>query len=120
MRFSRKFRGAGKRARAVRSPAPNDRVPKRGVAASGYDVMLIGLPGDRQVGRAVIASTLPLPQSASPFDIAPTLLTLLAWQLTKPWMRCAAALLALCATLPGEVRTPGEFLLNYAISLSTI
>jgi hypothetical protein len=46
------------------------------------------------------------------------LLTLLAWQLTKPWMRCAAALLALCATLPGEVRTPGEFLLNYVLSLA--
>jgi hypothetical protein len=51
------------------------------------------------------------------------LITLLAWQLTKPgtklWMlRCAAALLALCATIPGEVRTPGEFLLNYVISLA--
>ncbi len=45
------------------------------------------------------------------------LLTLLAWQLTKPWMRYAAALLALCATVPSEVRTPGEFLLQYAISL---
>ena len=45
------------------------------------------------------------------------LLTLLAWQLTKPWMRYAAALLALCATVPSEVRTPGEFLLQYTISL---
>ena len=31
---------------------------------------------------------------------------------------CAAALLALCATIPGQVRTPGEFLLHYAISLA--
>ena len=46
------------------------------------------------------------------------LLTLLAWQLTRPWMRWAAALLALCATIPGEVRTPGEFILNYVISLA--
>jgi hypothetical protein len=46
------------------------------------------------------------------------LLVLLAWQLTRPWMRYAAALLALCATIPGEVRTPGEFLLNYVISLA--
>src|SRR5262249_9722970 len=46
------------------------------------------------------------------------LLALLAWQLTKPWMRWAAALLALCATIPGEARTPGEFILNYVISLA--
>ena len=32
-------------------------------------------------------------------------------------MRWTAALVALCATLPSEVRTPGEFLLHYAISL---
>jgi hypothetical protein len=44
---------------------------------------------------------------------------LLAWQLTKPWTRYAAVLLALCATLPSEVRTPGEFLLHYTISLAT-
>jgi membrane protease YdiL (CAAX protease family) len=47
------------------------------------------------------------------------LLTLLAWQLTKPWMRCAATLLALCAIIPSEVRTPGEFVLHYVISLIT-
>jgi hypothetical protein len=46
------------------------------------------------------------------------LVVLLAWQLTKPWMRYAAVLLALCATLPSEVRTPGEFLLHYTISLA--
>jgi hypothetical protein len=51
------------------------------------------------------------------------LLALLAWQLTRPLkqmrvMRYAAALLALCATLPSEVRTPGEFLLHYTISLA--
>jgi len=34
-------------------------------------------------------------------------------------MGYAAALLALCATLPSEVRTPGEFLLHYTISLVT-
>jgi len=46
------------------------------------------------------------------------LLALLAWQLTRPWMRYGAALLALCATLPSEIRTPGEFLLHYAISFA--
>src|ERR1039458_6166423 len=51
------------------------------------------------------------------------LVALLAWQLTGPakqrrMMRYGAALLALCATLPSEVRTPGEFLLHYGISLA--
>jgi hypothetical protein len=46
------------------------------------------------------------------------LLALLAWQLTRPWMRYGAGLLALCATLPGEIRTPGEFLLAYTVSLA--
>jgi hypothetical protein len=52
------------------------------------------------------------------------LVVLIAWQLTQPLKpvrvtRYAAALLALCATLPSEVRTPGEFLLHYTISLAT-
>ena len=47
------------------------------------------------------------------------LVVLIAWQLTKSWTRYAAVLLALCATLPSEVRTPGEFLLHYTISLAT-
>jgi membrane protease YdiL (CAAX protease family) len=47
------------------------------------------------------------------------LLALLAWQLSRPWMRYAAVLLALCATLPSEVRAPGEFLLHFTISLAT-
>jgi hypothetical protein len=46
------------------------------------------------------------------------LVVLLVRQLTKPWVRWAAALFALAATLPGEVRTPGEFLLHYTISLA--
>jgi hypothetical protein len=33
-------------------------------------------------------------------------------------MRAAAVLIALCAAIPGEVRTPGEFLLHYALSLA--
>jgi hypothetical protein len=41
----------------------------------GYDIALIGLPGDRQTGRAVIADTF-LPQAATPLDLAPTLCTL--------------------------------------------
>jgi hypothetical protein len=46
------------------------------------------------------------------------LIVLLAGQITKRWMRYTAALLALCATLPSEVRTPGEFAVAYTISLA--
>jgi hypothetical protein len=45
------------------------------------------------------------------------LIALLAWQLMKPWMHVAVALLGLFATLPAAARTPGEFLLHYTISL---
>jgi hypothetical protein len=41
--------------------------------ARGFDVVLAGLPGDRQSGSAVIAATVPLPAGAKPFDVAPTL-----------------------------------------------
>jgi membrane protease YdiL (CAAX protease family) len=51
------------------------------------------------------------------------LVGLMAWQLASPLkqmrvVRYAAPLLALCATVSNEVRTPGEFLLNYAVSLT--
>lgn len=47
---------------------------------AGYDVILAGLPGEGQVGSGVLASTLPLAAGvASPFDVAPTLCTLLGF-----------------------------------------
>ncbi|HLJ75054.1 MAG TPA: hypothetical protein VKU62_10740 [Thermoanaerobaculia bacterium] len=40
----------------------------------GYDVLLLGLPGDRQGGRGVLVSTMPLARTpASAYDVAPTL-----------------------------------------------
>jgi hypothetical protein len=45
------------------------------VRGRGYDVVMIGLPGDRQAGRAVIADTF-LGATAAPLDVAPTLCTL--------------------------------------------
>ena len=40
----------------------------------GYEIVLAGLPGDRQDGRGVLAASFGLgARSASPFDIAPTL-----------------------------------------------
>ncbi|HWS73048.1 MAG TPA: hypothetical protein VN605_13095 [Thermoanaerobaculia bacterium] len=47
------------------------------IRARGYDVILTGLPGDRQEGAAVIASTIPLrAPNAWPLDVAPTLCVL--------------------------------------------
>jgi hypothetical protein len=45
------------------------------------------------------------------------LVGLLFRQFTTTWMRIAGVLLALCALLPGEIRTPGEFAVQYAIAL---
>lgn len=45
-----------------------------------YDVILIGMPGDRQAGSPVLATTFALPgRHASPYDVAPTLLALLGF-----------------------------------------
>ena len=47
---------------------------------AGYDVVIIGMPGDRQSGRAVLASTLPLDRAArSAYDVAPTLCALIGF-----------------------------------------
>ncbi len=45
----------------------------------GYDVILVGMPGDQQTGRAVIASTLSLSAGSSAYDIAPTVCSLLGF-----------------------------------------
>ena len=45
----------------------------------GYDVLVIGMPGDHQTGRAVIASTVTLAQAKSAYDVAPTLCALLGF-----------------------------------------
>ena len=42
----------------------------------GYEVVLVGLPGDRQSGSPVIASTVTLTQPKSAYDLAPTLCAL--------------------------------------------
>ncbi|MEO8595177.1 MAG: CPBP family intramembrane glutamic endopeptidase [Candidatus Solibacter sp.] len=45
------------------------------------------------------------------------MLALLAWQFTRKWQLAALVLVALGGTLPGGVRTSGEFLLYYAVAL---
>lgn len=48
--------------------------------ARGYDIVLVGMPGDRQSGEGVIASTIPLAnRPASAYDLAPTLTTLIGF-----------------------------------------
>lgn len=47
--------------------------------ARGYDVILIGMPGDHQDGRGVIASTIALAPAESAYDLAPTLAALLGF-----------------------------------------
>ncbi|MBV8516756.1 MAG: hypothetical protein JO197_05060 [Acidobacteria bacterium] len=49
--------------------------------ARGYDVVVVGLPGDGQRGAAVLASDLPL-HATSAWDVAPTLLDLLGFPLS--------------------------------------
>ncbi|HUP59392.1 MAG TPA: alkaline phosphatase family protein [Thermoanaerobaculia bacterium] len=49
----------------------------------GYDVVVVGLPGDGQNGDGVIASNLPLRSDATAWDVAPTLLDLLGFPLSQ-------------------------------------
>lgn len=53
------------------------------VKARGYDVILIGLPGDRQSGSGVLACTFPAPAAASAYDVAPTLCALEGFPATR-------------------------------------
>jgi hypothetical protein len=53
------------------------------VKARGYDVILVGLPGDQQSGSGVVATTFAKPAAASAFDIAPTLCALEGFPATR-------------------------------------
>lgn len=54
----------------------------RALRARGYDVILAGLPGDRQPGHGVVASTVRLNQPGSAWHVAPTILDLLGFPLS--------------------------------------
>ncbi len=45
---------------------------------------------------------------------------LIVRRLSKPWMAAAMGLLLAIATMPGDVRTPGEFALEYGMALMTV
>ena len=47
--------------------------------ARGFDVIVAGMPGDEQRDQAVLASTLTLAPSTTPFDAAPTLCSLMGF-----------------------------------------
>lgn len=53
--------------------------PVRAVREYGYDVLLIGLPGESQSGHAVMASTMAMRKPHSAFDVAPTVCALLGF-----------------------------------------
>ena len=48
----------------------------RALRSLGYDVMLIGVPGDNQGGAAVLAASVSLAAAKSTYDLAPTLCVL--------------------------------------------
>jgi hypothetical protein len=60
------------------------------LAAAGYEVVILGLPGDRQSGNAVIASRPPLP-ATHVFDVAPALLHALGFPASSEMPGSAAA-----------------------------
>jgi hypothetical protein len=49
------------------------------VRARGYDVLIAGMPGDNQSGQPVLAATFPLAPTTTPFDVAPTLCSLMGF-----------------------------------------
>jgi hypothetical protein len=52
------------------------------VRGRGYDVVVAGMPGDRQSGTAVVASTIDLQKPIRAWDIAPTILDRLGFPLS--------------------------------------
>lgn len=67
----------------------------RGLASAvrqrGYEVIVIGMPGDRQSGAPVMASTIALPsRPASPYDVAPTICALEGFPASSEMMGKAA------------------------------
>ena len=49
------------------------------VRERGYEIVLVGLPGDGQSGAAIVASTVRLPGLTTAWDVAPTTLALLGF-----------------------------------------
>ncbi len=49
---------------------------------AGYDVVLVGIPGDHQTGRGILGASLEMDARATTWDIAPTLLDLLGFPLS--------------------------------------
>ncbi|HYS55795.1 MAG TPA: alkaline phosphatase family protein [Thermoanaerobaculia bacterium] len=63
--------------------------------SKGYDVMVVGLPGDRQSGKGMLATAIPLREkTASAYDVAPTLCALMGFPAS--------------AEMPGSALVPSE------------
>lgn len=66
----------------------------RALRSLGYDVMIIGVPGDDQRGAVVLASSIRLAPSTSTYDLAPTLCVLFGFPASRE--------------MPGESRAGGS------------
>lgn len=55
----------------------------RAFRSLGYEVIVIGVPGDEQRGAAVLASSLPLAPAKSTYDVAPTLCVLFGFPASR-------------------------------------
>jgi hypothetical protein len=53
------------------------------VRARGYDILLAGMPGDNQGGAPVVAASFPLASTTTPFDIVPTIASLMGFPASR-------------------------------------
>ncbi len=74
----------------------------------------IGSPDIIASRAPVVAAVAGALRSILTYGALLTLIGQLVYQVRKPWLLALIALAALFAGLPGEIRTPGEFLLQYA------
>jgi len=75
------------------------------VRARGYEVVLVGMPGERQRGTGVLESTRPLP-ARSAWDIAPALLDLLGFPLSDEMPGGTRNETRIASYGPRETRSP--------------
>ncbi len=55
----------------------------RETAASGYSILLVGMPGDSQLGHAVVATMSPMATPQSIYDVTPTICDLLGFPASR-------------------------------------
>jgi hypothetical protein len=90
------------------------------VRGRGYDVLLVGLPGEGQRGSAVVASTLPF-RGTTAWDVAPALLETLGFPLSSEMPGGAAAHSRIASYGPREsATTPQQLNQEYYENLKSL